>query len=539
MLNLSTMAASSTVHFEGVDGIDSQNLDELENSHGGGASTRPSRGVVFQDQSNRSLMSAPGAPPEQHRRGSLLQPTPAEQAAAARLSVDDDYYGSVSAPPSSSRGRRHRFTLTFGGVSKRTAYREIRRARKTEIKERRGWENYNPTSSRTMGSVVSGFTNSNQSTDLATISSIGEIPTDEELERNISSMGEGTPLKVSPLKSGHGYGGSIRDSCPERLHMSSMSISETDNRKQHMEALIEMFTENKINLLLGFLPLAVWSHYANWSAGSVFILNFIAMVPLASMLGVFTEELAAHTNDVIGGLINATFGNAVELVVAIQALLANDFRVVQASLIGSVFSNLLLVLGMCFFCGGIRYTEQEFIAQGAVASIALLAFSGLTLLMPEFFGEGGGDTTEVDGGGGRDVELTVSRIGAMLLILMYLQLLFFQLKTHVHLFEGDDDVVALIPFKWALIGLVLITAIVTVLSEFLVGSIDGFCEEFNIGKSFVGVIILPVVGNAVEHISAVSVAMKNKMDLALGGMFLCVHCYITLMLKPLFSPRHI
>jgi Ca2+:H+ antiporter len=86
----------------------------------------------------------------------------------------------------------------------------------------------------------------------------------------------------------------------------------------------------------------------------------------------------------------------------------------------------------------------------------------------------------------------------------------------MHLFEGDDDVVALIPFSWALLGLVVITAIVTVLSEWLVGSIDGFCEEFSLGRSFVGVIILPIVGNAVEHISAVSVAMKNKMDLALG-----------------------
>ena len=85
------------------------------------------------------------------------------------------------------------------------------------------------------------------------------------------------------------------------------------------------------------------------------------------------------------------------------------------------------------------------------------------------------------------------------------------------LFEGEGDVEALIPFSWALIGLVSITAVVTILSEWLVGSIDGFCVEFNLGRSFVGVIILPVVGNAVEHISAVSVAMKNKMDLALGG----------------------
>jgi Ca2+:H+ antiporter len=154
------------------------------------------------------------------------------------------------------------------------------------------------------------------------------------------------------------------------------------------------------------------------------------------------------------------------------------------------------------------YPEQTFISQGAVAFIAMLGVSGLALLMPQFFGD---DAAE---------DLTISRIGAVLLILLYLQLMYFQLSSHSHLFEGEDDTVALIPFSWALIGMVVVTAMVTILSEWLVGSIDGFCIEFNLSHSFVGVIILPVVGNAVEHISAVSVAMKNKMDLALGGKFL-------------------
>ena len=220
---------------------------------------------------------------------------------------------------------------------------------------------------------------------------------------------------------------------------------------------------------------------------------------------VFTEELAAHTNDVIGGLINATFGNAVEAVVAIQALLAEDYRVVQASLIGSVFSNLLLVLGMCFFVGGLKYDEQQFLPLGATAAIATLALGGLSLFLPQQFA-----SNEED-------EVMISRIGAFILVINYGMLLFFQLKTHVHLMGQDDaGEVALIPFSWALIGLVSVTAIVTILSEYLVASIDGFCDEFHLGQSFVGIIILPVVGNAVEHISAVSVAYKNKMDLALG-----------------------
>ncbi|KAL3780875.1 hypothetical protein ACHAW5_001342 [Stephanodiscus triporus] len=270
------------------------------------------------------------------------------------------------------------------------------------------------------------------------------------------------------------------------------------------EALRGMFLDNKINLLFGFLPFAYWSHAAGWPDSSVFVLTFLTMVPLASMLGIFTEELAAHTNDVIGGLINATFGNAVELVVAVQALLHNDFLVVQSSLIGSVFSNLLLVLGMCFFCGGMCYPEQNFVSQGAVVFMAMLGVSGLTLVLPEFFG----DNDEED--------LTISRIGAVLLVLLYLQLMYFQLSSHSHLFEGDDDTVALIPLSWALIGMIVVTAMVTILSDWLVGSIGGFCIQFNLSHSFVGLVILPVVGDAVEHMSAISVAMKNKMDLALG-----------------------
>lgn len=460
---ISTMTTSLTttgVHFEGIDEVES------DGSRGLGL------GDIGKEQSNRSMISAPAAPPEQHRRASLVQ-------VSDELPLHDVNCGAHEHDASSAR-----HISTFGGVSKQAAYREIRHARKTSIKMRRGWDNYNPVSLRTF-----------DYRDITPRFSIDE------------SIDEADDEETKLIKN-KGYGSA--DSSTGGL-ASSMTVPEED---KPLEALKEMFTENKINVLFVFLPLAYWSHAAKWSDGSIFILNFLAMVPLAAMLGVFTEELAAHTNDVIGGLINATFGNAVELVVAIQALMANDFQVVQASLIGSVFSNLLLVLGMCFFCGGIKFPEQEFIAQGAVASIALLAFSGMMLLIPAFFGEGdesGGDESD-----GRDVELTISRIGSVLMVLMYVQLLVFQLKSHLHLFEGDCDAVALIPFHWALIGLVLITGVVTILSEWLVGSIDGFCVEFNLGKKFVGVILLPVVGNAVEHISAVSVAMKNKMDLALG-----------------------
>ena len=392
---------------------------------------------IYDIESSRSMASmnsAPPAPPDQHRRTSIS------------------------------------LALDFGALNRGTAFRAIRRGRKQSILTRRGWHNYDPTSTR-------------------------NIRVSSSYSKQSSTATEETALNT-------------RYTYAKSESVDSASICEIEGSP--WEGLVEMFTENKINYLFVFIPFAYWSHAAQWSDGSIFILNFLAMVPLASMLGVFTEELAAHTNDVIGGLINATFGNAVELVVAIQALLAGDYRVVQASLIGSVFSNLLLVLGMCFLFGGMKYPEQEFIAQGAVASISLLGFSGVALMLPEFF-DGDAD----DEASQEDIA-TISRLAALLLIFMYGLMLWFQLKTHVNLFQGDGDTLALIPFSWALTGLVVITAIVTVLSEFLVASIDGFCTDFNLGRSFVGLIILPVVGNAVEHISAVSVAMKNKMDLALG-----------------------
>jgi Ca2+:H+ antiporter len=232
------------------------------------------------------------------------------------------------------------------------------------------------------------------------------------------------------------------------------------------------------------------------------------MIPLAALLGAFTEELAAHTNQTIGGLINATFGNAVEVVVAIQALLAGEVRVVQASMIGSIFSNLLLVLGCCFFFGGLIYKEQHYQSMVATANMGLLGLSSIALILPTPFAE----YYDLED----EESLGISRVAAIFLIVMYLQLLVFQLKTHADLFEDDEEEETEMSFASAMAGLVGVTAIITKLSEYLVDSIDGFCTESGISRTFVGLIIIPIVGNAVEHATAVSVAMKDKMDLAMG-----------------------
>ncbi len=256
-----------------------------------------------------------------------------------------------------------------------------------------------------------------------------------------------------------------------------------------MEVLWNMIFDSYINLMLLFAPFAVISYYHQWSPTSIFVFNFLTMIPLAALLGDFTEEAAAHTNQTIGGLINASFGNAVEVVVAIEALYKGEYRVVQASMIGSIFSNLLLVLGSCFFFGGLRHKEQEYSHLSATSNMGLLGLSAIALVLPTPFAAYY-DINEEDA-------LTISRIAAVFLIFMYAQLLLFQLKTHTEFFEDEEEEETTLPFSVALGGLVIITLIIATLSDFLVGSIDGFCEESGISKTFTGLIILPIVGNAV------------------------------------------
>jgi len=276
-----------------------------------------------------------------------------------------------------------------------------------------------------------------------------------------------------------------------------------------------------ISIMFLFFPFALASHYLNWGPQWIFWLNFLVMVPLASILGDFTEEAALHTNDVVGGLLNASFGNAVEVVVSFNALMNDEIRVVQASLIGSIFSNLLLVLGCCFLFGGFRYTEQRFNSLNVTTGMGLLALSSIALILPTPFAE----YYEIKNA---DV-LIISRASACFLLFSYMQLLYFQLFTHRDLSECEanendeekeeddiDEEEATVPMWMALIGLGVTTFLVTIFSSYLVDSIEGFCTESGISRTFVGLIILPIVGNAVEHITAVSVAMKNKMELAIG-----------------------
>jgi len=280
------------------------------------------------------------------------------------------------------------------------------------------------------------------------------------------------------------------------------------------------------------VPLGIIAGALGWNPTAVFILNFLAIIPLASLLAFATEELAVPLGQTIGGLLNATFGNAVELIVSIVALRNNEIRIVQASMLGSILSNILLVLGCCFFVGGLKYHEQEFNSTVASTMSSLMAVASASLIIPATLYAALSESKQNAG----DNVMILSRGTAIILLIIYVSYLFFQLKTHANLFddaeaqEGDQQEPDLLSPWMAGVVLVIITVLVAVCAEYLVDSIDAIVESAHISKTFIGLILLPIVGNAAEHVTAVVVAWKNKMDLAIGvaiGSSLQIALFVT------------
>lgn len=218
----------------------------------------------------------------------------------------------------------------------------------------------------------------------------------------------------------------------------------------------------------------------------------------------------------MGGLLNATLGNAVELIVAIIALLQCQLTITQTSLVGSVLSNLLLVLGMCFFVGGLRYKEQEFKQTAAQLNTSMLTMAVISALIPAGFHATLGSI--VPDPEERSDLLKLSRGGSIILIVMYAGYLYFQLRSHTHLYADDEDAEEEPTLEiWTAGGLLVIsTVLVGVTSEWLVDSLDGFSTGYGVPKSFIGLILLPIVSNAAEHVTAVVAARRNAVDLAMG-----------------------
>ena len=315
-----------------------------------------------------------------------------------------------------------------------------------------------------------------------------------------------------------------------------------------------------INVLLIMSPVGIAVFYAGVDPVVVFVINFIAIIPLAAMLSYATEEIALRVGEVLGGLLNASFGNAVELIVSIIALAKDQVLIVQTSLIGSMLSNLLLVMGMCFFFGGINRIEQAFNITVAQTAASLLFLAVSSLIIPTAFeqwartGNGNSSTTNATTEDAKPGVAELSRGTAILLLLIYACYLFFQLKSHKEMYNapsqknesraaGAKFKNAVVPDKlrskkpatpqpeepveeereepqlsiWvAVLTLGISTVLVALNAEYLVDSINAITCGGGISKNFVGLILLPIVGNAAEHATAVTVAIKDKMDLAIG-----------------------
>lgn len=291
-------------------------------------------------------------------------------------------------------------------------------------------------------------------------------------------------------------------------------------------AIYGLVMSSWMNVLLVLAPLGILAHFLNWSPIAVFLLNFGALIPLALLLGEITEDLAVRFGSTIGGLLNATFGNVVELILSIAALTKGLYVVIAASLIGSILSNLLLVLGCCFLLGGAKHKHQTFntMLNKACCSLLLLACIGLVIptAAKRFFPADGQDPGNdiVPAANPQMTEHAVANMShatALILGFVYLCYLFFQLKTHAdELAEGGGEEAPALSLFGALAMLTAITLVVATNSEFLTGAIEAVSKESGLNQTFLGLIILPIAGNACEHITAVFVAMKDKMDLAIG-----------------------
>jgi Ca2+:H+ antiporter len=271
---------------------------------------------------------------------------------------------------------------------------------------------------------------------------------------------------------------------------------------------VRQLKKPSMDWLLVFVPVSIVAELVHRPV-FVFISAALAIVPLAGLIGRSTEQVAARVGPRLGGLLNATFGNITELIVCVLLIRADNFLIVKASLIGSILGNLLLVLGISFVVGGFRHKEQGFSPRAAGVHSASLLLAVAGLLMPALLIL----TTPDVGFVQREV---LSGIVAIVLIVLYLAALVFTEITHAHLFETKDrDAEATWSMRRAVTVLVVAALLVGLESEFLVGSLTPAIESLQLPPLFVGLILIPIIGNAAEHSSAVFFALKNRVDITL------------------------
>ncbi|KAF8509683.1 Sodium/calcium exchanger protein-domain-containing protein [Gautieria morchelliformis] len=358
------------------------------------------------------------------------------------------------------------------------------------------------------------------------------------------------PSESSPLLEN---GAALHESPPQPCARRLLSFVKGEGQPGFLQSYHFLFLESWVNLLLLFIPLSAISHYLNWDAGLRFLLSFLAIIPLAKLIGEATEELSIELGQTLSGLLNASFGNAVEIIVGVAALLQGELRIVQTSMLGSILGNILLVLGSSFIAGGFMHEHGEFQETAAQTSASLMTLGCITLVIPAAYhaqppnsplsiGESVGSShllaSTPDTGDSLSKGLNIiSRGTAILLLIVYISYLFFQLKTHTHLFrpppdQEDEDKTAGMSTFAAATSLLLVTVLTSFCADWLVASIEETAEVYHISKPFIGhvlplsiffvaltalsLILIPIVANAAEHTTSIWMAVRGKYELAIG-----------------------
>lgn len=265
-----------------------------------------------------------------------------------------------------------------------------------------------------------------------------------------------------------------------------------------------------LKLMLIFVPISIIGHFLKFSPSIMFVLSALSIIPLAGLMGEATEEISFYSGPKIGGFLNATFGNATELIISFFALKEGLFEVVKASIAGSVIGNILLVLGASMLAGGVKFKIQKFNKNVTDISSSMLLFSVIGLCIPAIF------THTIS----KDLINTkyegLSIVIAIVMLIIYILSLVFSFYTHKNLYaiEEESNHSAKWSLKKAIFILVVTTVIIAIESEFLVGGIEAVTKSLNLSEFFVGIILIPIIGNAAEHSTAILMAMKNKMDVA-------------------------
>ncbi|OQE29812.1 hypothetical protein PENSTE_c002G04501 [Penicillium steckii] len=274
--------------------------------------------------------------------------------------------------------------------------------------------------------------------------------------------------------------------------------------------------ESYTSYLLPFVFLGIIAGRQHWDDSLVFLLNFLAILPLASLLSFATEELAKSVGQLLGGLINATFGNAVEMIVGITAVGRGEMNIVQSSMVGSILSGSLLILGCCLTAGGLSKDTVAFNIDVSGILSSLMVVASASLIIPSILDA----TTPTKWDTEHNSVLNLSRATSVVLLIFYVVYLYFQLKSHAALFvddsEPDEEEEAKLGPWSASAVLIMATLGVTSCSDYLVDSVDGFVEAWGVSRAFIGLIVVPVIGNAGEFNTAITAATKDSMDLAIG-----------------------